>query len=167
MLNIMAMRSLHPIAAHSRFLRYFLFALSLVLFPQCAVSQVSFPLTAFPAWSSVAPCMTGKLSYIWNTDWYSDCSSAVPIKSYGSCICAYQMTDVNGNLSDDYEEDAECSTSGVSELVTQLCSWSGVDLSKADAGAGGVGASVTASGSGAGATGTDSIFERLGKKSIS
>lgn len=63
------------------------------------------------------------------------------------------MTDVNSILSDDFSEDAECSTSGVSDLVTQLCSWSGVDLAKADAGAGSAAASPTGSGTGAGATG--------------
>ncbi|KAL8817278.1 MAG: hypothetical protein Q9191_008176 [Dirinaria sp. TL-2023a] len=153
MSKIMAMRSRHADSASSQFLPYFFFPVALLLSLQPAVCQVSFPLTAFPAWSTVAPCMTGALSEIWNTDLYDDCASDVPIKSYGSCVCAYQMTMVNENLRLTYDFDAECSTSGVSDLVTQLCSWSGVDLAKAAAGAGSAGVTLTASATGAGATG--------------
>ena len=124
--------------------------LILSLLPLPAIS-VSFPLTSFPAYSTVAPCATGHLSYLFNTNWFVDCSSSLPLKSYGSCICAYQMTDVNYDLSVHFSADAECSTSGVSEVVTQLCGWCGVDLAKD--GAGGT-VATTALGAGAGARGS-------------
>ena len=116
----------------------------LILLPHPTYSQVSFPLTAFPAWSTIAPCATGHIDFMFNTGWWSECSSDMPIKSYGSCICAYQKTDVDEDLSEYFSAAAECSTSGVSAFVTQLCSWGGVDLAKDAAGAGGAAASTTA-----------------------
>lgn len=61
------------------------------------------------------------------------------------------MTDVNHDLSLHFSEDAECSTTGVYEFVTQLCGWAGVNLAK-DVG------TATATGSGRGATGRRAAY---------
>ena len=82
---------------------------------------------------------------MWNKAWNNECFSATPTKSYGSCLCAYQMTDIDSAFSEFFSESAECSTSGFNEYVTQLCSWAGVDLSKAEA-EGGSGSATTAAG---------------------
>lgn len=117
-------------------------------------ASVSFPLTSFPAYSTVAPCATGHLEWIFNTGWWSGCSSNLPLKSYGSCICAYRLSDVNYDISVHFSADAECSTSGVYEAVTQLCTWCGVDLAK-----NGV---ATATATGSGPTGMGWCMSRVG-----
>jgi len=133
------MRFHDEIPMKSPFLPYLL---NILIFSRSAAS-VSCPLTSFPAYSTVAPCATGHLAWIFNTGWWDGCSSNLPLKSYGSCICAYRHNDVNSDLSLHFSADAECSTSSVYEVVTQLCTWCGVDLAK-----NGV-ATATATGSGA------------------
>jgi len=133
-----AMRFHDEIFVKSPFLPYLL---SILIFSRSTAS-VSFPLTSFPAYSTIAPCATGHLEWMFNTGWWHGCSSNLPLKSYGSCICAYRLSDVNDDLSVHFSADAECSTSGVYEAVTQLCTWCGVDLAK-----NGVG-TATATGSG-------------------
>lgn len=177
MAKLVAIRTRHLEFPESQLLQYFILALVIFLLPQPAFSA-SFPLTSFPAFSTVAPCATGYLSTLWDERPWNGCSSNLPLRSYGSCICAYRMSSVNEAISDQFSIfDDECSTSGVFELVTQLCDWCGVDLGKEVVGTIGSAAivtassvrasSVTASSAGAGATGTVTSLELISERAIS